>query len=325
MNAQERPTIQQLRNAYDAEMKNILTNKRVLANILVGCTDEFAHCDVEDVIAMSFNTTPTYGNTSVEEDTSTAELAAKLTGGEHATLTEGKVVYDTRFEVCVPNTNTPIELIVNVEGQRNSNLQYFLTRRGIYYAARLVTSQKGTVFKNDDYNAIKKVYSIWICTHPPEKARGTSQRFVISKEDFIGEYDVDPMQYDLMTVVLIWIGDSTDPNYYNKLMKMLSLFFRAEVPIEQSSLMLHTDYGFPPDVLSKEAHMKSWALDIENEGFQRGIKQGRGEGLELGIVQGLARTIKRMMAKMGSSLEDTMAYLQLTDDEKISVRACFNS
>ena len=107
MNAQERPTIQQLRNAYDAEMKNILTNKRVLANILVGCTDEFTHCDVEDVIAMSFNTTPTYGNTSVEEDTSTAELAAKLTGGEHATLTEGKVVYDTRFEVCVPNTNTP--------------------------------------------------------------------------------------------------------------------------------------------------------------------------------------------------------------------------
>ena len=56
--------------------------------------------------------------------------------------------------------------------------------------------------------------------------------------------------------------------------------------------------------------MKSWALDIENEGFQRGIKQGRGEGLELGIVQGLARTIKRMMAKMGSSLEDTMAYLR---------------
>ena len=107
MNAQERPTIQQLRNAYDAEMKNILTNKRVLANILVGCTDEFAHCDVEDVIAMSFNTTPTYGNTSVEEDTSTAELAAKLTGGEHATLTEGKVVYDTRFEVCVPNTTPP--------------------------------------------------------------------------------------------------------------------------------------------------------------------------------------------------------------------------
>ncbi len=28
MNAQEHPTIQQLRNAYDAEMKNILTNKR---------------------------------------------------------------------------------------------------------------------------------------------------------------------------------------------------------------------------------------------------------------------------------------------------------
>ena len=106
---------------------------------------------------------------------------------------------------------------------------------------------------------------------------------------------------------------------------MLSLLFRSEVPIEQSHRILSKEYGFRQSFLSKEAHMKSWALDIENEGFQRGIKQGRGEGLELGIVQGLARTIKRMMAKMGSSLEDTMAYLQLTDDEKISVRACFNS
>ena len=35
MEAQRRRTAQQLRNAYDAEMKNILTNKRVLANILI--------------------------------------------------------------------------------------------------------------------------------------------------------------------------------------------------------------------------------------------------------------------------------------------------
>lgn len=46
----------------------------------------------------------------------------------------------------------------------DAEMKNILTRRGIYYAARLITSQKGTVFKNDDYNAIKKVYSIWICT-----------------------------------------------------------------------------------------------------------------------------------------------------------------
>ncbi len=213
MEAQRRRTAQQLRNAYDAEMKNILTNKRVLANILIGCTDEFANCNVEDVIAMSFNDNPAYGDTTLEENASNAELAAKVIGSEHATFTEGKVVYDTRFEVRVPHTDEPIELIVNVEGQRNANLPYDLTRRGIYYAARLVTSQKGTVFKHDDYDDLKKVYSIWICTNPSPDARGTSQRFSICKEDIIGEYEVDSKQYDLMTVVLIRVGDSTDPNY----------------------------------------------------------------------------------------------------------------
>ena len=73
MEAQRRRTAQQLRNAYDAEMKNILTNKRVLANILIGCTDEFANCNVEDVIAMSFNDNPAYGDTTLEENASNAE------------------------------------------------------------------------------------------------------------------------------------------------------------------------------------------------------------------------------------------------------------
>ena len=325
MEAQQRRTAQQLRNAYDAEMKNILTNKRVLANILIGCTDEFANCNVEDVIAMSFNDNPAYGDTTLEENASNAELAAKVIGSEHATFTEGKVVYDTRFEVRVPHTDEPIELIVNVEGQRNANLPYDLTRRGIYYAARLVTSQKGTVFKHDDYDDLKKVYSIWICTNPSPDARGTSQRFSICKEDIIGEYEVDSKQYDLMTVVLIRVGDSTDPNYNNALMRMLSLLFRSEVPIEQSHRILSKEYGFRQSFLSKEARMKSWALDIENEGYDRGLKQGRTEGRTEGKTEILCDIIKRMMDAMGKTLEDTMTLLRLTEDEKHSVRACFSS
>lgn len=176
-----------------------------------------------------------------------------------------------------------IKLIVNVEGQRNANLHYDLTRRGIYYSARLITSQKGTVFKNDDYNAIKKVYSIWICTKPSPDARGTCQRYTIGKEDFIGSYNVDSKHYDLMTVVVLWVGDSTDPNYNHKLLKMLSLFFRSEISIEQSHHILTTEYGFQRTFLTEEVKMKSWARDIENEGYERGVKQG----LEQGVKQGL--------------------------------------
>lgn len=106
---------------------------------------------------------------------------------------------------------------------------------------------------------------------------------------------------------------------------MLSLLFRSEVPIEQSHRILSKEYGFRQSFLSKEARMKSWALDIENEGYDRGLKQGRTEGRAEGKTEGLCDIIKRMMDAMGKTLEDTMTLLRLTDDEKHSVRACFSS
>lgn len=51
--------------------------------------------------------------------------------------------------------------------------------------------------------------------------------------------------------------------------------------------------------------MKSWALDIENEGYDRGLKQGRTEGRAEGKTEGLCDIIKRMMDAMGKTLEDS--------------------
>lgn len=124
-----------------------------------------------------------------------------------------------------------------------------------------------------------------------------------------------------MTVVVLWVGDSTDPNYNRKLMKMLSLFFRSEISIEQSHHILTTEYGFQRTFLTEEVKMKSWARDIENEGYERGVKQG----LEQGIKLGMCNAVKRLMVSMNKTLEDAMALLQLSDDEKRSVRACFAS
>lgn len=39
----------------------------------------------------------------------------------------------------------------------------------------------------------------------------------------------------------------------------------------------------------------------------------------------MCNTVKRLMVSMNKTLEDAMALLQLSDDEKRSVRACFAS
>ena len=59
---------------------------------------------------------------------------------------------------------------------------------------------------------------------------------------------------------------------------------------------------------------EKWA----NELFSDGLIEGRIEGRREGIVD----LTKRVMKILGKTLEDTMAYLQLTDEEKQSVRFC---
>ena len=61
---------------------------------------------------------------------------------------------------------------------------------------------------------------------------------------------------------------------------------------------------------------EKWA----NELFSDGLIEGRIEGRREGIVD----LTKRVMKILGKTLEDTMAYLQLTDEEKQSVRFCLD-
>ena len=54
------------------------------------------------------------------------------------------------------------------------------------------------------------------------------------------------------------------------------------------------------------------------EGHREGHREGRIEGHREGIVE----MTMRIMKILGKTLEDTMAFLQLTDEEKQSVRCC---
>ena len=57
-----------LRDAYDAEMKRLLTDKFILAHLLIACTEEFAGCALLDVVNGSFDGDPVYGEIGLDED-----------------------------------------------------------------------------------------------------------------------------------------------------------------------------------------------------------------------------------------------------------------
>ena len=63
---------------------------------------------------------------------------------------------------------------------------------------------------------------------------------------------------------------------------------------------------------------EKWA----NELFSDGLIEGRIEGRREGYREGIVDLTKRVMKILGKTLDDAMAYLQLTDEEKQSVRCC---
>ena len=51
---------------------------------------------------------------------------------ESSSINEGTVYYDVRFNACMPGTEEPITLIINVEIQTKDKPGYELVTRGIY-------------------------------------------------------------------------------------------------------------------------------------------------------------------------------------------------
>lgn len=97
----------------------------------------------------------------------------------HPCMDHEVLPYDIRFDALAPASGDMIRLIVNVEGQNNFYPGYPLTKRVFYYCGRMISAQYGTVFTHKHYEKLKKVYSVWICTHPPRNRENTITKYHI--------------------------------------------------------------------------------------------------------------------------------------------------
>ena len=156
------------------------------AYILKSTMDEFADIPVKQIAEELIEGSPLVSETAVFQDT--PDKDGKMNGSsrvqematEDVSVLEGTVRYDIRFVVRVPGINERIEIIVNIEIQNNDKPGYPIPKRGIYYGARMVSSQRGTLFRDQEYGKIKKVVSIWIC-----------ENTAVSRSDSINEYSFD--------------------------------------------------------------------------------------------------------------------------------------
>ena len=272
--------------AYDTYVKKLLSEKIILAHILASVVTEFNGMTPEEIIPL-IEGQPDIENVSIiPGETSMPSIIGDNT--EDIVPNEGKVTFDIRFSVRIPGQNGIVKIIIDIEAQKRFYPGYDLVTRGIFYAARLLSSQSGTEFTLSAYNNIKKVYSIWICIDCPKYAVNTVTRYHITQENLVGCFPKDKARYDLLETIMICLSNDIAPKTESlHIHRLLGILLSPELKVNDKKTALSEEFNIPMTIemermvadmcnLSDLIVEKSW-----QKGIEQGIEQGHGQGIKI--------------------------------------------
>lgn len=253
---------------YDSASKMLLACKPILTRILQDCAVEYKDCEPE--VIEKLITSTHVRCVAVEEDKTVISYRAAI-GKEDVSLTEGKVVYDIYCTAKIPNSDRETDLFFNIESQKKFHTSYPLVSRAVYYTARMLSSQHGVLNEELDYGALRKVYSIWICTDPPKYKRNTKEeyRFVKVGDDSHQEGDEDEKQpYDLQHIVFLHLGTG-DEDDGSGILKLLSVIMSEDKSVEEKKKFCN-DHNIP---MTKEIDLEVNAMSVVLDRVRKKVRE----------------------------------------------------
>ena len=199
---------------YDAAVKKVLSDPQILAWILKYTVKEFADYGISDIMAC-IEGEPEVSSHPVHPGIYTHAVEEMST--EDTDINLQRVTYDIRFHVRVPGQGS-VGMIINVEAQNKFFESYDLVTRGIFYCARMLSTQFRNEENAEEYNHLQKVYSIWICLQVPQKSEYSITGYHMNREDIYGHMSSTANnRYDLIEMVMVCLGKPENatqgPNY----------------------------------------------------------------------------------------------------------------
>lgn len=269
------------KSKYDAQVKKVLANKIILAWILKYTVKEFFEFSISD-IEKCIEGTPEVAKVPVDAGLSNMESIEGL-NTEDAIPNEGKITYDIKFYVILPD-GEHTKIIINIEAQKDSEPGYDLVTRAVFYCARLLSAQLGKEFTNKTadnvkYDGIKKVYSIWICMDSRKNAKDSIVKYHMQPNVLYGN-PTKTSRYDLLSAVMINLGGNELVSE-NRLVNMLTTLLSSSMDKEKKKKKLQEEFE-----ISMSIEFKQEVEDMCNlSGYveEKGRAEGRAEG-ELNIM-----------------------------------------
>ena len=285
---------------YDTMAKKLLASPPILAFILKHCTDEFRDIPVELIEKKCL------GETMIGSDNAREEPVVRSLPTEDKTEGEMSVLYDIKAVARVPNAEKDIQIIVNIEAQKEVPRSYPLLKRAIYYCSRLISAQMVKGSKRVDYRHIHKVYSIWVLMNSSRKRSNSIVRYGLSETPERGDFRATRDSYDLISVVILSLGDKETAG--GGILGMLDTVFRSSKSDLEMAEELKDKYDL--DIVD---YMSEEEVDMCNlsEGF---VDKGRREGLQQGRSE-QARFTNTQLKSLGMDISQRSKVLGLSEQQ----------
>ena len=299
--------------AYDNLAKRVLSRKIILAHILKETVTEFADCSVEEIEKKYIEGDPHLSINKIPLD-DTLDIKGKPT--ELKSPTEGTVTFDIIFDAVVPTTGEQIKIIVNIEAQKTTKtINYPLMKRAVYYVSRLISSQKEKEFHGDDYNSLKKVYSIWVCMNVQNYRADSIQEYGLTEKVIHGAFHDNLHNYDLIKIIVLNLGKKETTH---KLLNLLHLLFMDKKKTGEKEKILRDEYKIEMTRDMREEIVRMRGL------MEPLLEMAAEEAAEKAAKKAVADTEKKMgveyirnlMKTMKMTAQEAMDALQIPKDKQ---------
>lgn len=245
-------TIAKEKAQYDESVKKILSNKIILAHIIVKTIDEFKDMKPKDVVPYIVGD-PYISAVPLDANFTNSEYQGckgeKIVGfnTEDSAINEGLIRFDIIFYVRLKNGLT--QIIVNIEAQKDEPDGYMILNRAIFYTSRMISSQKGRDFIKTNYDDIKQVFSIWICMNM--KTNSMSHIHLV-KDDILNSH---PWKGDLALLNIIMLGITNEPPEHDEkyeLHRLLSTLLSKLLNSKEKISIIESEYDIPMEIDLRE-------------------------------------------------------------------------
>ena len=257
---------------YDENAKRLLGNKSILAHILASTVEEFKGINPKDVEGY-IEGEPYIGSVPVEPGLTNIKQDGKRIAGlnsESIDINEGTVRVDIVFYVRLKDGVS--QIIINIEAQKGIPSEYHILNRGIFYACRLVSSQKERDFVNTNYDDIKCVHTIWICMNMPENSLDYYQ---LANRKVLGSKKWEGKQ-DMINIVLIGLAkDLPEQKEEYELHRLLGALLSGELKEQKKLEIIEKEYNIPiNDEIRKDVNvMCNLSLGIEERAAEKATEK----------------------------------------------------